>query len=155
MYDQAARLVANRLYTNVFTFKGGLPAWKNAGYSLETGSALPDYDIPQISGEKFKALVGEACIVDIRTPKLYSSGLVTKKIGSKANSLSRDYLKNYFHKIPLNFLSQRYFQIPKDRTVVVMDFRGKQALVAAKFLKSKGYKGVCIIKGGLDKVKNE
>ena len=74
LYKQAASLVANRLYKNVSTFKGGIPAWKKAGYPLDKSRALPKYDIPEIDGEQFKQLVGEACLVDIRTPKLYGQG---------------------------------------------------------------------------------
>lgn len=155
LYKQAARLVANRRYNNVRTFKGGLPAWKKAGYRLETGLSLPKYKIPQIDSSSFKQSVGEDCIVDIRSPKLYGQGLLTRKLGSKVQTLPRDYLKKYFHKIPLAKLSEQYKRIPHDRTVVVMDYRGKQAMAAAKFLKHKGYEEVRIVKGGLSGVENE
>ncbi len=150
LYERAASLVANRLYPNVATFKGGLPAWKKAGYPLITSKALPNYEIKEIEGRQFKEMLGQACILDIRTPKLYSKWNWKEKIGhQKIDSLSRDYLKKYFHKIPLDKLSDQIKKIPRDRMVVVIDYRGKQSLVAAKFLRHNGYEKVCRLKGGL------
>jgi len=150
LYKRAASLVANRLYRNVATFKGGLPEWKKAGYPLVTSKALPNYKIMEIEGPQFKELLGKACILDIRTPKLYSKWNWKKKMGNeKIDSLSRDYLKHYFHKVPLDKLSDQYQKIPKDRMVVVVDYRGKQSLVAARYLKHNGYDKVCRLKGGL------
>ena len=146
-------MVVNRLYKNVATFKGGLPEWKKAGYPLNTQRSLPKYTIPSIDGKQFKTMVGQACIVDIRVPKLYGEGHLKEKIGiEKADALSPDYLKKYFLKIPLDKLSDQFPKIPKDRTVVVLDYRGKQALVAARFLKHHGYGEVCLVKGGLSAV---
>ncbi len=150
LYKRAASLVANRLYHNVATFKGGLPAWKKAGYSLVTSKALPEYKITEIEGRQFKEMLGQACILDIRTPKLYSQWSWKSNLGhEKIDSLSRDYLKNYFHKIPLDKLSDQFNKIPNNRMIVVIDWRGKQSLVAAKFLRHNGYKNVCRLKGGL------
>jgi rhodanese-related sulfurtransferase len=152
LYKQAASLVANRLYSNVFTFKGGLPAWKKAGYPLDTSRALPKYDVPEIDGDQFKALVGTACILDIRTPKLYGVGNIKAKFGPNVDSLSMAYRKRYLKKIPMSKLAKRYRNIPQDSTIVVMDFRGKQSLVASRFLIHKGFKDVCLLKGGISAV---
>lgn len=153
LYKQAARLVANRLYTNVATFKGGLPAWKKAGYALDTSNTLPKYDIPHINGDEFKNLLGTACFVDIRTPKLYAAESIKRKIGPKADTLSLDYKKKYFLKIPLYQLTDQYDKIPKDRRIIVFDYRGKQSLVASRFLVHNGYKEVYLLKGGISAVK--
>ncbi len=152
LYKQAASLVANRLYSNVFTFKGGLPAWKKAGYPLDTSHALPKYDVLEIDGDQFKALVGKACIVDIRTPKLYGVGNIKAKFGPNVDSLSMAYRKKYLIKIPMSKLAKQYGNIPQDRAIVVMDFRGKQSLVASRFLIHKGFKDVFLLKGGISAV---
>lgn len=152
LYNQAAGLVANRLYSNVATFKGGLPEWEKAGYALDKSSALPMYDIPQIDGDQFKKLVGEACILDIRTPKLYGEGNIKSKFGPNVDTLSEEYRKKYLLKIPLYSLSRMYKKIPNDRMVVVFDYRGKQASVAARFLRHNGYENVCLVKGGISAV---
>ncbi len=91
LYKQAASLVANRLYSNVATFKGGLPEWKKAGYPLNTSLALPKTKVPGINSSEFKALVGKACILDIRTPKLYGVGNIKAKFGPNVDTLSREY----------------------------------------------------------------
>jgi rhodanese-related sulfurtransferase len=141
------------LYSNVATFKGGLPAWKEAGFPLNTSRALPKYDVPTIEDDKFKHLLGTACYVDIRTPRLYGLGNIKAKFGPNADKLSMAYKKKYFLKIPLYQLSSQYKKIPKDRRVIVFDYRGKQALIASRFLMTKGYKDVCMLKGGIAVVK--
>ena len=152
LYKQAAGLVANRLYSNVATFKGGLPAWKKAGYPLNTSLALPKYDVPGIDGGQFKALVGQACILDIRTPKLYGLGNIKGKFGPNVDTLSMEYKKKYLVKIPMSKLAKQYRKIPQDRPIVVMDFRGKQSLVASRFLMHQGFKDVVLLKGGISAV---
>ena len=104
----------------------------------------------KIEGRQFKEMLGQACILDIRTPKLYNQWNWKSNMGpEKIDSLSRDYLKKYFLKIPLDKLSDQFNKIPKDRMVVVIDWRGKQSLVAAKFLRHNGYDKVCLLNGGL------
>lgn len=150
LYKQAAGLVANRRYANVATFKGGLPAWKKAGFALNTSLALPKHDVPAINGEQFQKLVGTACFVDIRTPKLYGGSIDTRsRFGPNVEFLTLEYRKKYFLKIPMSKLARQYSKIPSDRKIVVFDFRGKQCLVAARFLIEKGFKDVCMLKGGI------
>jgi rhodanese-related sulfurtransferase len=136
----------------VVTFKGGLPEWKHAGYALNTSHALPKYGVPQIDGDQFKEMVGQACILDIRTPKLYGLGNIKPKFGPNADNLSLEYRKKYLLKIPMYKLSRQYTKVPKDQPIVVIDFRGKQSLIAAKFLLHNGFKDVYVIKGGISAV---
>jgi rhodanese-related sulfurtransferase len=97
--------------------------------------------------------VGTACILDIRTPKLYGAGLDTKsRFGPNADRLTLEYRKKYFLKIPMSKLAKRYRRIPNDRKIVVFDYRGKQCLVAARFLIEKGFNDVCMLKGGISAV---
>jgi rhodanese-related sulfurtransferase len=155
MYKQAADLIVNRRYTNVATFKGGLPAWKSAGFALNTIKALPRHKVPGIGSKQFKELVGTACMVDIRTPKLYSGSIDTQsRFGPKAKALTLEYRKKYFLKIPMSKLSTQYRKIPNDRKIVVFDDSGKQCLVAARFLIEKGFKDVCMLKRGISAIPN-
>lgn len=153
MYRQAAGLVANLRYSNVATFKGGLPAWEKAGFELNTKLALPKYDVPAIDAGQFKKLVGTACILDIRTPKLYGADLDTRpRFGPNADNLTMEYRKKYLLKIPLSKLPKYYHKVPDDRKIIVFDFRGKQSLIAARFMMDKGYHDVCLLKGGISAV---
>ena len=120
---------------------------------MNTSLALPKHNVPTIDGEEFKKLVGTACILDIRTPKLYGADLETRsRFGPNADYLTLEYRKKYFLKIPMSRLAKHYRKIPNDRKIVVFDFRGKQCLVAARFLIEKGFNDVCMLKGGISAV---
>jgi rhodanese-related sulfurtransferase len=132
MYKRAASLVAEQGYTNVMTFKGGIPAWVKAGFPLDKTSALPKERVPTIKPEQLHQRLGSVQVVDIRTQKLL-------KMGWLKDSL----------KISMGKLSADYAQIPKDKPIVVVDHAGKQVLTACRFLKSKGFGDVSRLQGGL------
>ena len=129
---KAAGLVAKKGYINVRWFRDGIPAWVKAGYPLDKKDALPKTKVPTINARKLNDIVGDVTIVDIRPASLHEMGSIK---GS--------------YKIPTGRLSQRYAEIPKDKPVVISDHMGKQALVAARFLKSKGYENVQGLQGGI------
>jgi rhodanese-related sulfurtransferase len=56
---------------------------------------------------------------------------------------------------PLVHLAAHYQQIPKDQKIVITDWAMKQSPTAAKFLTSKGYSVVGVLKGGLERWKSE
>ena len=149
VYTKAAGLVANRLYTNIATFSGGIPAWKKANYPLDTSNKLPDLEIEEITKEQLKTAIGNDCIVDIRIPAMYYRSYFTNYLSAEMDAPSSTYFKKYFHKIPLAHLSQKFEKIPKDKKVIVIDHNGKRARLAARFLKNYGYNEVAILKGGL------
>ena len=132
MYNQAAGQVAARGYTNVMTFKGGIPAWIKAGYSLDTTGSMPKTKIPSIGVDQLKEMMDKVTIVDIRAPKLYEMGWISGSI-----------------KIPMEMLSSEYGNIAKGKPIVVVDHLGKQVLSAGRFLMSKGYDNVQRLQGGL------
>jgi rhodanese-related sulfurtransferase len=132
MYKNAAGLVADMGYSNVMTFKGGIPDWAKAGFPLNKSGSLGKEKIPTVSADKLKGLLGGAQVVDIRAPSLYAMGWIDGSI-----------------KIPLGKLSTEYSSIPKDKPLVVVDHAGKQVLIASRFLKSKGYTDVERLQGGL------
>ena len=132
MYKQAAGQVAARGYSNVMTFKGGIPAWVGAGYTLDKTGSLGRTDIPSVGADALKATLGDVTIIDIRSPKLYAMGWISGSI-----------------KIPLGKLSGEYGAIARGKPIVVVDHAGKQVLTAGRFLKSKGYGDVQRLQGGL------
>ena len=131
MYKRAASLVADQGYTNVMTFKGGIPAWVKAGFSLDKSSALPKERVPTITPDQLKQRLGSVQVVDIRTQKLLKMGWIQDSL-----------------KIPMGKLSAEYARIPRDTPIVVVDHAGKQVLTACRFLKSKGYTDVSRLQGG-------
>ncbi|UCF91251.1 MAG: rhodanese-like domain-containing protein [Desulfobacterales bacterium] len=56
---------------------------------------------------------------------------------------------------PLVYLAERYSEIPKDRRIVITDWAMKQSTSAAKFLISRDYPVVGVLKGGLERWKSE
>lgn len=53
--------------------------------------------------------------------------------------------------LPLLFLEDRYKEIPKERPIVLTDWAMKQSPVAAKFLTTKGYNVLGVLRGGLER----
>ena len=149
LYERAASLVVNRGYGNVATFSGGIPAWKKAGYSLNTSRALPEVEISYIDVDEFRERFNSDCVVDIRIPSLYKLGVYSKYMRQEVEQTTPDHRKKYHKKIPLSKLSKGYDRIPKDRTIIIVDHNGKQSKLAAKFLADKGYSDLYCLKGGL------
>jgi rhodanese-related sulfurtransferase len=149
-FSEAASLAANRMYTNINTFSGGMKAWKSAGYPIVKTDPLPAYPVEAIDAAMFKKEFNNYCVVDIRIPKHYAMGLYTKYLNDEMVALSSEHRKKYIHKIPLPYLSDRYPKIPRDKKVIVVDYKGKQAPLAVRYLRHMGYTDICMLKGGLN-----
>ncbi len=113
------------------TFRGGIPEWLSAGYSLEESKNSSNIPLETILPDELNAGINDVTVLDIRTASLYSMGWIKGSI-----------------KLPLALLSQKYTEIPKDKTVVIVDHAGKQIGISAKFLHEKGF-NVKGVKGGL------
>lgn len=109
-----------------------MKGWRRANFTINKNNALPSCDIPKINADQFKKIIKDVIVVDIRPEQLY-------KMGQIDNSL----------KITMENLSKRYTEIPKNNRIVVVDHLEKQAPIACRFLKSKKFKDVSILKGGL------
>lgn len=153
-YKEAAGLVANRMYTNINTFSGGMKAWKSAGYEINKYNPLPAFKVESIDSTTFKKDFQNCCVVDIRMRKHYAMGLYTKHLNNEMTALTSEHRKKYIHKIPLPYLSDHYRKIAKDMKVVVVDYKGKQAPLAVRYLKSVGYDPVYMLKDGLMSFEN-
>ena len=137
------------MYTTINTFSGGIKAWKSAGYAIEKTDPLPDYKVESIDAAVFRKDFHNYCVVDIRIRKHYAMGMYTKHLNNEMTTLTSEHRKKYIHKIPLPYLSDRYSKITKDKKVVVVDFKGKQAPLAVRYLRHMGYDNVVMLKGGL------
>jgi len=131
-YSLGAEALVKMGYTQVMGFKGGMPEWAQAGFPLTGDKELAAIQVPNIKVDELKSVVDKVAILDIRVPNMYEMGWIKGSI-----------------KIPLTQLSAKYGQIPKDKTVVVVDHLGQQVVSAGRFLKSKGYKDVHFLQGGL------
>ena len=131
-----------------------MKAWKSAGYEVEKTNPLPNYKVEMIDAETFKKDFQNCCVVDIRIPKHYTMGIYSKHLSQEMSMLSSKHRKKYIHKIPLAYLSSRYKKVPRDKKVVVVDYKGKQSPLAVRYLKSVGYDNVYMLKGGLMSFEN-
>jgi rhodanese-related sulfurtransferase len=131
MFKKAAEILAQKGYTHILGFRGGIPGWVEAGYTLDKSSELPNVTIPSLQPEDLNKELANVTILDVRTPSLYEMGFIPKSV-----------------KIPLDLLTSEFSKIPKDKKVVVVDHSGKQVTVAAQFLHSKGY-DASRLQGGL------
>lgn len=128
---RAAGLVAKRGYTNVRVFTEGIPGWVKAGYSLGAEKALPDIEISSLGARQLKELLDDVVVLDIRPRPIYQKARIRGSIN-----------------IPLTLLSRRYTEVPRGRKVVAVDLNEKRVLMAARFLRSKGYDAL-MLRGGV------
>ncbi len=137
------------MFTNIRTFSGGTKAWKASGYRLIQTDPVPDVAVATIDAETFKKNFDQYCVVDIRIRKHYAMGLYTKHLNAEMNALSTAHRKKYIHKIPLPYLTRMAKKVPLDRPIVVVDYKGKQAPLAVRYLQQIGHPKVCMLEGGL------
>ena len=134
---RAARLAAEKGYTNVYLYQEGLLGWGKAGYDFETKEALPRMRVNLIKPDDLeRSLESDPTIfiVDIRDDDLYET--------------LRFSYRNTVH-IPMAYLEDRLDEIPRDRKVVVACHTGKQSVTAGPYLHSRGYDVIGCVDGGI------
>ncbi len=118
-------------YKNVQIYSEGIPGWVKAGYPLN--KALPRSEIPSLAPSELLGKLEGAYLLDIRNENSYKQGHIK---GSR--------------NLPTHLLSRRFQEIPKDKRIIIVGGVGDPAWVPAGwFLKSKGYKDVMMLKGGM------
>lgn len=135
---RAAESAADLGYTNLYAYRGGIPAWKAAGYPINSTEQLPDVDIPMITTEQLAA-------------KLQSEDIVVVDIipVADADKFWIDTPKRVH--IPLLEFDQKYATLPKDKDIVLLCLKGQRSAVAARLLLARGYQNVMYVEGGLQK----
>jgi rhodanese-related sulfurtransferase len=120
-------------YTKVLVLKGGLAAWKEAGFSVESPGRIPRTPRPAVRPAVLKGWLEQKrplTVLDIRMPGAYKQG----RIGEAVN-------------IPLEELHERYPEIPLDKPILVVDDRGERSFLAASYLRRKGLDAVRLFGG--------
>ena len=113
-------------YTQVHVLDRGMPAWKQAGYSMETVERIPRGSIPSVRAADLSRMIAERkdlLLVDLRSESSYREGHIEGAVN-----------------FPLYRLSRNYAEIPMDRTLVLLDDRGFRTFLAGSYLEMKGYK---------------
>jgi rhodanese-related sulfurtransferase len=128
-------------YVNVYCFTGGIPEWMHHNYPMTINERWEGFRFEKIAPKDLlQALERENIFVlDVRP-----------------EDFERDssFLKGSVH-CPLVHLHDRYSSLPRDRQIIITDWAMKQSPSAAKFLIDKGYKVSGILKGGLERWKEE
>jgi len=128
-------------YTNVHAFIGGIPEWRKFNYPMTINKKWQKIKVKRIPPQKLKGLLEkeDLYVLDVRP------------LNFKKNT---SFIKGAFL-CPLLFLSDRYTEIPKDRSIVITDWAMKQSPVAAKYLSTKGYPICGVLKGGIERWEGE
>jgi rhodanese-related sulfurtransferase len=111
-------------YTNILSFRDGLPEWVKNGNSTDSTTSLPKEQIEQISPAELKENRNNFYLVDIRDSEREKTGVIP---GTDAH-------------ISVFSIHAKFTDLPKDKTVLIYDTQDKLALNTGRFLSSKGYK---------------
>ncbi len=123
---RAAGAAVKAGYTQVNVLDRGMPAWKQAGYSMETVERIPRGSIPSVRASALKQMIVERkdlLLVDLRSEQSYKEGHIEGAVNHPLYRLSRDYAA-----------------IPLDRILVLIDDRGFRTFLAGSYLEMKGYR---------------
>ncbi|WP_411031681.1 MBL fold metallo-hydrolase [Spongiimicrobium sp. 3-5] len=110
--------------------KGGIAAWKAAGREIETISTITADEMAQLKIRE------ELNILDVRRASEYNSEHVENAINT-----------------PLDYLDDSITKVDKNKTYYVHCKSGYRSMVFVSILKSKGYRNLIDIKGGLEAIK--
>jgi rhodanese-related sulfurtransferase len=123
---RAAEAAVKAGYRQVHVLEGGMPAWKQAGYSMESIERIPRGSIQSVRASALKQMIAERkdiLLVDVRSEQSYKEGHIEGAVN-----------------FPLYRLSRNYAELPLDRTLVLIDDRGFRTFLAGSYLEMKGYR---------------
>jgi rhodanese-related sulfurtransferase len=133
---RAAGAAVKAGYRQVYVLQGGMPAWKQSGYTTESIERIPRGSIQSIRAPALKQMLAarkDLLLVDVRSEYLYKEGHIEGAVN-----------------IPMHRLSSSYAEIPLDRTLVLVDDRGFRTFLAGSYLELKGYRVMRLFGGMQD-----
>ncbi|MFA5182055.1 MAG: rhodanese-like domain-containing protein [Syntrophales bacterium] len=122
-------------FVNLYILKGGLTAWKRAGYEVESPNHIPRVQEAALKPGNLKPWLNSsptALMIDLRSPAAYQSHHITGAIN-----------------MPLVSLHRTYQDLPWDRPLLVIDGDGSRSFLAASYLRRKGFENVRRLEGGM------
>jgi rhodanese-related sulfurtransferase len=134
---ETAAIALQQGYTRVSVLKGGIPAWKKAGYETVSQERIPRLPAASIKPDRLARWLLEKrdlLILDIRRKERYREGHLPGAIN-----------------VPLYLLHERYVEIPLNRPVLVVDDRGLRSFLASCYLVRKGVADVKRLFGGMER----
>ncbi|MDX9715322.1 MAG: rhodanese-like domain-containing protein [Dissulfurispiraceae bacterium] len=126
----AIKMIREWGYKNATGLDGGLPKWKEKGFSIKSGDALTkikytrQYGPGEATVAEFVEAVesGKAVILDVRTKDEAAAGAIKGSIN-----------------IPTDDIAARYNELPKNKLIIIHCTTGVRAEMAYEILKEKGY----------------
>ncbi|HAJ27689.1 MAG TPA: hypothetical protein DCG53_10680 [Syntrophus sp. (in: bacteria)] len=122
-------------FANIYILKGGLTAWKRAGYEVESLNRIPRAQGAAIKPGNLKTWLNtapSALMIDLRSPAAYQSYHITGAVN-----------------MPLVSLHRTYQDLPWNRPLLVIDADGSRSFLAASYLRRKGFENVRRLEGGM------
>jgi len=117
-------------YDNILGYlKGGIEAWKEAGFDIDTIDQVTAYEFEKGHKEDYELL-------DVRKESEYESQHV---VG--------------FKNFPLDFINKNFAQLNRDNGYFLHCQGGYRSMITASILKSRGFEKVVNIKGGFNALK--
>jgi glyoxylase-like metal-dependent hydrolase (beta-lactamase superfamily II)/rhodanese-related sulfurtransferase len=104
--------------------KGGVTAWKSAGFETDT--------IDSISPEVFASKYENAIVVDARKPSEFKAEHVESAVN-----------------IPLDYVNEQLAEVPKDDTFFLHCAGGYRSVIMASILKARGYHNMINVEKGM------
>jgi len=109
--------------------KGGLDAWKIAGFETDSIESIA----PEVFASKYK----NTTIVDARKPSEYKAEHVENAIN-----------------IPLDYINEQLAEIPKEDTFFLHCAGGYRSVIMASILKARGYHNMINVEKGIAGIRN-
>ncbi|MCX5820265.1 MAG: rhodanese-like domain-containing protein [Deltaproteobacteria bacterium] len=134
---ETAAIALQQGYTRVSVLRGGIPAWKEAGFDTVSQERIPRVPAESIKPDRLARWLLEKrdlLILDIRREERFREGHLPGAIN-----------------IPLYRLHERYSEIPLNRPVLVVDDRGLSSFLASCYLVRKGVSDVKRLFGGMER----
>jgi glyoxylase-like metal-dependent hydrolase (beta-lactamase superfamily II)/rhodanese-related sulfurtransferase len=109
--------------------EGGIDAWKNSGFEIDTVNCISAETLE----EKLKE---EIAVFDVRKPGEFSAEHLNEAPST-----------------PLDYLNEHLSEFPKDKDFYLFCAGGYRSMIAASILKARGYNNVINVNGGFAAIK--
>jgi rhodanese-related sulfurtransferase len=129
-------------YANVFYFKGGIPEWRAFHYPLTVNENYASVKVTKLSPQELHALLQQ------------DSGIYVLDVRPIDCSMENIFIPGA-HICPMLYLADWQHNIPWDARIVVTDWTNKKAILAAKYLSSRGFNVLAVLKGGIVRWRDE
>lgn len=142
LYSRKASIKAMELgYKNVFWFEGGIPDWYRFNYPMKINLELKSIRVKKLSPARVAELIKQngVTVLDVK-PEWWKS--------------NKGIIKDSLY-MPLVRLQNTYQKIPHDKAIIISDGIMRQSPSAARFLISKGYQVLGVLKGGMTRWEKE